>query len=230
MTDAVYKPDGPYADLVDALGALTEVPKTGKVAAGQRRYTFMTLPDLLGAVRPVFAAHHLAITQHVQNHDQGISVETRILHTSGHVFESPPLTLRCGQDPQAIGSAITYGRRYQLAALVGLAGGDDDDGREAATPPDTRAGPPPPDSRPAPPPDFTRGSIAPASASEKSRRAMWALLRETRMDNDSIRGWVSEVLSIDTDWHTAALSQQQVSTIIERLKAEARAGDTTQQE
>jgi hypothetical protein len=57
---------------------------------------------------------------------------------------------------------------------------------------------------------------------------MWALLRETRMDNDSIRGWVSEVLSIEPDWHTAALSQQQVSTLIERLKAEAHARDTTQ--
>ena len=43
------------------------------------------------------------------------------------------MTLTAGQNtPQAVGSAITYGRRYGLAAMVGIAP-EDDDG-EAAEP------------------------------------------------------------------------------------------------
>ena len=120
-------------DLVAALGALVDPPREGKVAAGARQYKFMTLPDLLQAVRPVFAAHNLAVLQLVETTDTGVGVVTRILHASGWVFESPALVLRCNPDPQSVGSATTYGRRYQLAALVGLAG-DDDDGQAAQNP------------------------------------------------------------------------------------------------
>jgi hypothetical protein len=35
-------------------------------------------------------------------------------------------------DPQAVGSAITYARRYALAAIVGIVADDDDDGNQAA--------------------------------------------------------------------------------------------------
>ena len=213
-----------HQDLVTALGALTDVPKAGKVAAGQRRYTFLTLPDLLGAVRPVFAAHNLAVTHHVLNHEQGMTVVTRILHTSGHVFETPPLTLRCAPHPQSIGSAITYGRRYQLAALVGLAGADDDDGQHA-----TEHRPPALDDRPAPPArGFQQGSITAGSASPQSVKYLWTLLRSLGTDEPGIRAWVASVLSIAPEWSTKDLSQQQVSTLIDRLKARpAQPGDTT---
>ena len=81
-------------DLVAALGALADPPKEGKVSVvgksgAPRRYVYLTLVDLLGAVRPVFAAHNLAIMQDVETRERGVSVTTRIMHTSGTVFESP---------------------------------------------------------------------------------------------------------------------------------------------
>lgn len=56
---------------------------------------------------------------------------TRLLHTSGEEIVSVIDTLLPTGDPQSIGSAVTYLRRYTLAPMVGIAS-EDDDG-EAAT-------------------------------------------------------------------------------------------------
>lgn len=244
-----------HEDLVTALGALLEVPKSGKVNAGQRRYNYMTLPDLLTHVRETFAAHRLAVTQDVQGTEGGILVTTTILHTSGESRASQPMYLRCSADPQSVGSATTYGRRYSLAAMVGLAGDDDDDATHAQkataqhreyaqTRPVARqtanagevdpwagSGPtgatPPPAAHPVDPserPDLGSPSTV-NLASEKSRKMMWALLRKTDMDADQIRAWVAAVLTRDPDWHTDELTQFEVSTIINRLKAEETPND-----
>ena len=127
-------PKQAWTDFVTALGALSEPPKTGKVHAGMRKYTYLTLPDLIEAVRPVFAAHRLAFSQEATI-DQGmIVVHTVIFHTSGARWDSPPLVMPCGRTPQDIGSALTYARRYQLATMVGLAGADDDDAQTVQHP------------------------------------------------------------------------------------------------
>lgn len=122
----------PHADLVAALGELHEPRKEGKVHAGQRQYTYLTLPDLLGEVRRVCAAHQLAVMQEVRTSDTGhLSVETVLVHASGHEFRSGPLLAHQPDAPQALGSWITYARRYSLATFVGLAGDDDDDAQKA---------------------------------------------------------------------------------------------------
>jgi hypothetical protein len=127
------KPEA-WADYVTALGQLQEPPKTGKVNAGQRRYTYLTLADLLEAVRTVFAAHRLAVQQDFEVIDRGVVVRTMIRHTSGALWENSPVVMPAGKSPQEIGSALTYARRYALATMVGLAGVDDDDGQAAVKP------------------------------------------------------------------------------------------------
>jgi hypothetical protein len=230
-------------DLVAALGALADPPKEGKVAAGQRRYTYLTLVDLLGAVRPVFAAHNLAVSQDVETRERGVSIVTVIRHASGQTFESSPLVLACSQDPQSVGSAITYGRRYQLGAMVGLAG-EDDDGQAAQNPrgntpevfnqtrPVTRAkktADDPADNPyqlpPAAPVEQSEmGDVGTPStstlASKKSTAMMWALKRDSPMTDAEFRTWVAQLFQLDSeDWHTADLTQAQVSAVIRRLQA-----------
>jgi hypothetical protein len=75
-----------------------------------------------------------------------VQVETRLLHTSGQwAADTLTLTVPVGKpDAQGIGSALTYARRYALAAFVGVAP-EDDDGNAAVGPSnltyvDTRAG------------------------------------------------------------------------------------------
>ena len=55
-----------------------------------------------------------------------ISITTRIMHKSGEWIEATTLLPIVKNDPQAFGSAFTYGRRYGLQALAGLPSVDDD--------------------------------------------------------------------------------------------------------
>jgi hypothetical protein len=227
------------AALVAALASLAEVAKDGKVNAGQRRYSYMTLPNLLAEVRTKLAPHGLAVMQRLSTTDTGHhSIETVVLHSSGKSFSSGPLVFDGGANPQSVGSAVTYYKRYQLAAFVGLAGDDDDDGQRARgdqygqTRPVQRAQGHPDDpandpwQSPAPIPYAGRTDPGTPSsrkgASEKSVKLMWKLLNDTGMPASEIRAWVAAVLpEVGGEWHTDDLSQAQVSDIIDRLKREA---------
>jgi hypothetical protein len=56
---------------------------------------------------------------------------TRLVHSSGQYFESVYPLPTTAIDPQSMGSAITYARRYSLCPLLGIAGETDDDAQGA---------------------------------------------------------------------------------------------------
>lgn len=59
-------------------------------------------------------------------------VKTIILHISGEKIESNcPIVCAKQNDPQALGSAITYARRYSLASIMGIMTEQDDDAEKA---------------------------------------------------------------------------------------------------
>lgn len=64
--------------------------------------------------------------------DGELALVTRLIHTSGEWIEDTAVCPLPKQDPQGFGSAMTYLRRYSLAAIIGIYQ-DDDDG-EAAKP------------------------------------------------------------------------------------------------
>ena len=69
-----------------------------------------------------------------RNHDcqDGVKVETILLHESGEEFSGGVLHVPAiKSDPQAFGSALTYARRYSLMATCGIAP-EDDDGNAAS--------------------------------------------------------------------------------------------------
>jgi hypothetical protein len=115
------------AALVAVQGEMTNPPKTKTVYAGQKKYSFAPLPEILDAVRPVLTKHGLALVQLVRER----TLETRVVHTSGQ-WIGAAYGLPAVADSQAMGSAITYGRRYSLCALLGIAGEDDEDGEAAS--------------------------------------------------------------------------------------------------
>jgi hypothetical protein len=63
-----------------------------------------------------------------------VSVTTRLLHKSGQFIDGTVSTMLPTGDPQAVGSAITYLRRYALQSVAGVAP-EDDDGQAASHPP-----------------------------------------------------------------------------------------------
>jgi len=65
-----------------------------------------------------------------------------LLHSSGEYISEVVTTRSQKDDPQGLGSALTYLRRYALAAVVGVTATEDDDGNAASTPANARVSTP----------------------------------------------------------------------------------------
>jgi len=117
--------------------------------------TYTTLAGALAAVQPA-CAYGLCHTQTIQPISDDLMVlRTTLMHESGESISSElPLPIRQeggrGNAMQALGSALTYARRYGLLGIYGLAG-DDDDGEAAPAPaPAKKAAPAPAAAKPQP--------------------------------------------------------------------------------
>lgn len=97
---------------------------------------YVTLEGVQKAVDEALKGTGLSYIQKVYNDGNGgVGVETVIMHEDGEVLSSGQLSLRpTRNDPQGYGSAITYAKRYQLAAMFGISSDKDDDGNAASQP------------------------------------------------------------------------------------------------
>lgn len=121
-----------FAALALASADITGADKSRENPAFRSQYA--TLADCINACRPALTKHGLAVLQPARYTDDGFaSVTTILAHKSGQWISSTLDVPVAARDAQKLGSAITYGRRYGLCAMVGVAPeDDDDDGNEAA--------------------------------------------------------------------------------------------------
>lgn len=116
------------ASLPDVRKGMTAHVRSDK---GSYSYQYADLADITKAVLPLLGANGLAwICRPTLTEDQRFVLSYELLHASGEKIggEYP---LPSNGTPQAIGSAITYGRRYCLCAVTGVAADADDDGAAA---------------------------------------------------------------------------------------------------
>ena len=115
------------------LKAQTAIPVIRKDSSNPFfKSSYLSLEGLLGAVRGPLAVNGFAIVQSTRDQDDaGMTVVTRLLHTSGQWIESGVRLPLAEPTPQAAGSAFSYGKRYTLEAVLGITGSDDDDGNHA---------------------------------------------------------------------------------------------------
>lgn len=73
----------------------------------------------------------LSVVQMPTHIDGEPALETVLMHTSGQWISGTYPLSPTKKDPQGVGAAITYARRYALAAVVGVVYDDDDDGETA---------------------------------------------------------------------------------------------------
>jgi hypothetical protein len=93
---------------------------------------YAPLNDILKRYRPELAKQGLSIIQSASGDGETVAISTRLMHNSGEWIETEPLVLRPDKlTPQGAGSAITYGRRYAISAVLGISSEDDDDGNIA---------------------------------------------------------------------------------------------------
>lgn len=110
--------------LVTARAAFAVVVKeaTGAISK-DRPYKYADLSSILDAVLPALSANGLVLLQSLDAETS--SLVTRLAHTSGEWVESI-YPLPTALSPQAFGSALSFGRRYSIQALLCLAAVDDD--------------------------------------------------------------------------------------------------------
>jgi len=94
---------------------------------------YAPLDEVINTVKEPLSKHGLSYIQMPNSEDGNlVAITTMLLHESGEWIESEPLKLKSDKPTaQGSGSSITYARRYQLSAMLGIASEDEDDGSTA---------------------------------------------------------------------------------------------------
>lgn len=118
-----------------AQGEIKDIERNRKVTVRTRggdeySFKYATLSAIIDGIRAPMSKHGLAYTQTLE-HDDGYYVLTTTLHWENQFMSSVTPIIISGGSNQEFGSALTYMKRYALAALVGVAPDEDDDGNAA---------------------------------------------------------------------------------------------------
>lgn len=118
--------------LAKAMGEVNNPSRDRTVSIPNRpEYSYATLGAVLDSVRHQLANNGLWPSQILTEKDGRPYLRTVLLHSSGQWLASEMPLIMQGQGNQALGSAITYLRRYALCALLGVASEEDDDANTA---------------------------------------------------------------------------------------------------
>jgi hypothetical protein len=118
------------AQLVNPEKSLTGIIRTGKLGeGGERTFRYAPLSSGLDIVRKTLGQHEIAIVQStaIDQPSGMVNLTTTLAHASGEWIASdwPVCPIAETANPQRMGAALTYARRYALFTLVGIAGEDD---------------------------------------------------------------------------------------------------------
>lgn len=122
-----------YPAILQAMKDFGPVKKDANNPAFRTKYA--TLQSVLETIEEPLWANGLLLLQRFEPTEAGPVLVTEILHaaTGDRISSTLPIVSKDPTDPQKLGGAITYARRYSLLALLGLAP-EDDDGNAAAQP------------------------------------------------------------------------------------------------
>jgi hypothetical protein len=96
--------------------------------------SYATLNSVMEACRESLVRHGVWLVQHPVPVEPGnLGLVTKLVHAESGQWQAGMLVMPLPKaDPQGYGSALTYGRRYALSALVGVVTEEDDDGNAAS--------------------------------------------------------------------------------------------------
>ena len=118
-----------FAALSSAQGEIEGASKDSINPHFKNKYA--DLASCWSACRAPLSKHGLAVLQPSRTDGPVVTVNTIVAHKSGEWIAEEISMTATVNTPQGIGSAITYARRYQLCAMVGIAP-EDDDGNDAS--------------------------------------------------------------------------------------------------
>jgi len=137
-------------------------------------------------------------------------LETTLYHTSGEWISGMQLVNPVKNDPQGLGSAITYARRYSLSAILGLVSDDDDDAN-TATKQEAKAQVKPV----SPPVETQQKSETPRSdITPPQTKKIHATAKEKGLSPEEARAYMQKTFKKNS---TKELTKDEASTMIEFL-------------
>src|SRR6266542_6398757 len=117
------------AELINPEKSLTATIRTGRMGEREHSFRYAPLSSGLDIVRKTLGQHEIATVQTTAiDHAAGmVNLTTTLAHASGEWIASdwPVSPIAETANPQRMGAALTYARRYALFTLVGIAGEDD---------------------------------------------------------------------------------------------------------
>ncbi len=119
--------------LCDAKLEITTVNKSGiSKAFNKEGIRYATVDDVIEATTKALSKHGLVIIQNPWVFEGHLHLTTRIYHVSDEWLENNISCKLSSETAQAVGSGMTYLRRYSLISMLGLQCGEDDDGNAAS--------------------------------------------------------------------------------------------------
>jgi ERF superfamily len=117
------------AELINPEKSLTAIIRTGRPGERERSFRYAPLSSGLDIVRKTLGQHEIATLQTTAIDQTAgmVHLTTTLAHASGEWIASdwPVCAVAETANPQRMGAALTYARRYALFTLVGIAGEDD---------------------------------------------------------------------------------------------------------
>jgi hypothetical protein len=117
------------AELINPEKSLTATIRTDRGGEGERSFRYAPLSSGLDIVRKTLGQHEIATLQTtaIDQASGMVNLTTTLAHASGEWIASdwPVCPIAETANPQRMGAALTYARRYALFTLVGIAGEDD---------------------------------------------------------------------------------------------------------
>src|SRR6202022_299414 len=126
------------AHLVNPEKSLTATIRTGRAGETERTFRYAPLSSGLEIARKTLSEHEIAVIQTtaIDQASRMLNLTTLLAHSSGEWIAShwPVCAMAEVANPQRMGAALTYARRYALFTLVGIAGEDDLDAPDICMP------------------------------------------------------------------------------------------------
>ena len=200
-------------NLVGALtafqGKMTAVKKDATNPFYHSRYA--TLDTIWETIRRPLAENGLSVAQTMNLVNDKSVLETTLYHTSGEWISGTQLVNPVKDDPQSLGSAISYARRYSLSALLGVVSDEDDDGN-VATKPQSKVETKAPEKSPI---AETLPKSEPGISVAQTKK-IYALVREKGITLDQAKAYLKRIFQKSS---TKELTVSEASRLIEDIEA-----------
>lgn len=135
MQERVLDRQAKQSFAADMAAMQADLPIIAETSKGHNN-NYAKFDSIIAKVRPIMQAYGFAVAFEVdQSQDKLIKVTAKVTHKEGH-SESTSIALPADSGGsknavQAIGSTVSYGKRYTFCALLNIATGEDDDAQTA---------------------------------------------------------------------------------------------------